>query len=155
MIYIGIDCGHDTGLAVWDTGRRVFRAVATLRIHRAMEAVLDWQQREGPVVVVFEDARQRRYFAREKSESEYRGHLMGAGSVKRDAVIWQDFLSDKGIPFQAVPPRRGLTKWDAKVFARTTGWTGRTSNHARDAALLVFQKPPLRYLLNDDTDGDS
>ncbi|MBR1575873.1 MAG: hypothetical protein IJ654_05415 [Bacteroidales bacterium] len=92
----------------------------------------------GRVRVVFEDARKRRFFQRERTEAEYRGHLMGAGSVKRDATIWEDALTDYGIPFEATPPRRGLTKWDATAFQRATGWTGRTSNHARDAALLVF-----------------
>ena len=139
MIYIGIDTGHDTGLAVWDTGRRAFRAVVTVKIHRALDAVRDWaNENPGQVTVVFEDARQRKWLPREASASEYRGKLMGAGSVKRDAVIWEEALADYGIPFQKVKPRPGLTKWDADYFARVTGWTGRTSNHARDAALLVF-----------------
>lgn len=138
-LYIGIDTGHDTGLAVWDTRRREFRAVATLPIHRAMKAVHDWAA-DNPhdVRVVFEDARKRRWLPRDTSSSEYRGHLMGAGSVKRDATIWEDALKDWGIPFEATPPRPGLTKWDADTFAKVTGWRGRTSNHARDAALLVF-----------------
>ena len=139
MIAIGIDPGHDTGLAVWDTTLRKFRAVSTMPIHRALKAVHDWAD-EYPhqVRVVFEDARRRRWLPRDTSSSEYRGHLMGAGSVKRDATIWEDFLTDKGIPFEATPPRPGLTKWTADTFERVTGWKGRTSNHARDAALLVY-----------------
>ena len=93
---------------------------------------------DGPVKVYFEDARQRKWLPKDTSSSEYRGHLMGAGSVKRDSVIWQDALTDWGIPFEMVPPRAGATKWDADTFARITGYKGRTSNHARDAALLVF-----------------
>ena len=140
-ILIGIDPGHATGLAVWDSHRREFRAVATLPIHRAMKAVHDWAD-EYPhqVRVVFEDARRRRWLPKDTSSAEYRGHLMGAGSVKRDAVIWEEYLADLGIPFEHPGPRPGLTKWDADVFARTTGWKGRTSNHARDAALLVFER---------------
>lgn len=139
MILIGIDTGHDTGLAVWDTGRRVFRAVATMRIHRAIEAVRDWERdNPGRVRVVFEDARQRRWIPDSHDLRREMGRRQGAGSVKRDATIWQDALTDYGIPFEAVRPAAGLTKWDADTFARITGWTGRTSNHARDAALLVF-----------------
>ena len=93
---------------------------------------------DGPVKVYFEDARQRKWLPKDTSSSEYRGHLMGAGSVKRDSVIWQDALTDWGIPFEMVPPRAGATKWDADTFARITGYKGRTSNHARDAALLVY-----------------
>lgn len=139
MILIGIDTGLDTGLAVWDTGRRVFRAVATLRIHRAIEAVRDWERNNpGQVRVVFEDARQRRWIPDSHDLRREMGRRQGAGSVKRDAVIWEEALTDYGIPFEAVRPRQGLTKWDADTFARITGWEGRTSNHARDAAMLVF-----------------
>lgn len=139
MILIGIDTGHDTGLAVWDTGRRVFRAVATMRIHRAIEAVLSWERdNPGQVRVVFEDARQRRWIPDSHDLRREMGRRQGAGSVKRDATIWEDALADYGIPFEATQPRAGLTKWDADTFSRITGWTGRTSNHARDAAMLVF-----------------
>lgn len=139
MLVIGIDTGHDTGLAVWDTGRRVFRAVATMRIHRAIEAVRDWERdNPGQVRVVFEDARQRRWIPDSHDLRREMGRRQGAGSVKRDATIWQEALTDYGIPFEAVRPHQGLTKWDAETFARITGWEGRTSNHARDAALLVF-----------------
>ena len=65
---------------------------------------------------------------------------MGAGSVRRDCEIWEEFCNHYKIPFDAVPPRKGLTKWDADTFAKVTGYKGRTSNHARDAALLVFGK---------------
>ena len=139
VIKIGIDPGTHTGVAVWVSASRSFREVATLPIHRAMERVLALSQ-EGPVVVVFEDARQRTWFPKERSQAEYRGHLMGAGAAKRDAQIWEDFLTDKGIPFEARKPQAGATKWNADYWAKVTGWTGRTSEHARDAALLVFQR---------------
>lgn len=141
MIWIGIDTGHDTGLAVWDSGRRAFREVATMKIHKALESVVYYSENyPGQVTVVFEDARQRKWLPKDATSSEYRGHLMGAGSVKRDSVIWQDALTDWGIPFEMVPPRAGATKWTADTFRRITGYKGRTSNHARDAALLVYKR---------------
>lgn len=142
MIFIGIDTGVHTGIAVWDTKRKVFCEIATLKIHQAMQRVMDWdlmaQAADTSIHVFIEDARQRKYFQREKSVSEYRGKMMGAGSVKRDATIWEDFLKDYGYVFTMVAPQKGLTKWSEDTFKRYTGWTGRTSNHARDAALLVF-----------------
>ena len=63
---------------------------------------------------------------------------MGAGSVKRDCQIWEDFLRAHGIKYEMVAPHQGATKWTADTFARITGYTGRTSNHGRDAAVLVF-----------------
>ena len=141
MIWIGIDCGEHTGLAVWDSDAGKFLRVETRPLYRALEIVRDIHRNEGRYVrVVFEDARQRKYLPRERNAAEYRGKLMGAGAVKRDARIWEEFLTDYHIPFDAVPPRAGLTKWNADYFAAVTGWTARTSEHARDAALLVYQR---------------
>ena len=138
MYCIGIDCGKHTGLAVWDTERQSFACINTMPIHKALLFVYEFQTLRYKTHVYIEDARQRKWLPKDATSSEYRGHLMGAGSVKRDAVIWQDALTDWGIPFEMVPPRPGATKWDAATFARITGYKGRTSNHARDAALLVF-----------------
>lgn len=137
MYCIGIDTGRNTGIAVWDTDRQRFVFLDTMPIHKAL-AFVQRAIDASEIRVYFEDARQRRYLPREANVSEYRGKLMGAGSVKRDAVIWQDALTDWQIPFQMIPPRAGMTKWTAEQFSRVTGWTGRTSNHARDAAMLVF-----------------
>lgn len=143
MKLVGIDPGKHTGVAVWDTASQSFDFIVTMQIHEALVMLHHymlhvWLEYEDRCRVYFEDARQRQYLPPETSRSEYRGKLMGAGSVKRDSVIWQDALKDWGIPFEMVPPRAGMTKWDADTFARITGWKGRTSNHARDAALLVF-----------------
>ena len=137
-LYIGIDCGVETGYAVWDTETRRLLDVRTLRLHQALTFVLNIYEQRIPLTVVFEDARQRRWIPREGSLAQWKGRAMGAGSVKRDAVIWEDFCKDLGIPYLAEPPKKGLTKWNAETFKKVTGWKGRTSNHARDAALLVF-----------------
>lgn len=133
---VGIDPGKHTGIAVWSTDSQHFELVETMPIHRALAYIR--ANVDVGLRVYFEDARQRRWLPKDATSSEYRGHLMGAGSVKRDSVIWQDALTDWGIPFEMVPPRAGATKWDADTFARITGYKGRTSNHARDAALLVY-----------------
>ena len=139
MRCIGLDPGKNTGIAVWNTETQSFETVDTVLIHEALFAIWDrWAHYDDDVRVYFEDARKRQYLPRERNASEYRGKLMGAGSVKRDSVIWQDALTDWGIPFTMVPPRAGATKWTADTFRRITGYTGRTSNHARDAALLVY-----------------
>lgn len=139
-LFIGIDPGVYTGLAIWDATQRNFRALHTCSIVTAMECIIALWRDGEELQIVFEDARKRQWLPREKNLSEYRGKLMGAGSVKRDCDIWEDFCENYDIPYKALPPRKGLTKWDAETFKRVTGWTGRTSNHARDAALLVWGK---------------
>lgn len=139
MIYIGIDPGDNTGFAAWDSRAASFVEVETYSLHKALDRVkkLAWET-HGGVHVVFEDARLRKWFAPEHSPSEYRGKLMGAGAAKRDAKIWEEFLTDYGIPFTAHKPQAGGTKWNKEYWQKVTGWTGRSSEHSRDAALLVY-----------------
>ena len=155
-LFIGIDPGEHTGLAVWDSATRSFRVVATLPLHKAMQEVHKWThaaeltcyRKDKPVHVVCEDARQRTWFAPERNASEYRGKLMGAGAAKRDVRIWEEFLEDRDVSgswlespfltFEMHKPQKGGTKWPAETFANITGYTGRTSEHSRDAALLVY-----------------
>ena len=136
MIYIGIDPGTHTGVAIWDNKQQDFVELETLPIHQALIKVMMWRDRVGhDLQVVFEDARQRTWFGRDKNTN---AKLQGAGSIKRDCSIWEDFLTDYEIPFRAVPPQKGCTKWTEEYFKMVTGWKGKTSNHSRDAAVLVI-----------------
>ena len=133
--YIGIDVGVHTGYAVWNGSERRFEEIRTVGICEAMDAVIRRFNAGQDIRVVFEDARQRRWFGTKGRES-----LQGAGSIKRESAIWEDFLAFHNIPFEMRGPKAGMTKWDARYFAKVTGWQGRTSEHARDAALLVYQR---------------
>lgn len=140
MIHIGIDPGVSTGYAAWDATERKLASVRTLKIHEAMESVMQLRAAGLLHSVTFEDARLRTWFGKmDREQAKYGAAVReGAGSVKRDCSIWADFLGAHGIPYRAIKPQVGATKWKADHFARVTGWTGRTSEHARDAALLVF-----------------
>lgn len=132
--FIGIDTGTNTGFAVWSRPDKKLLEVSTLLIHEAMEKVLHYHKMYGEDLFVrVEDARLRTWFG-DKSPAS----LQGAGSIKRDCSIWDDFLKDKGIHFASIAPKRGLTKLQPDKFKLFTGWEGKTSNHARDAAMLVF-----------------
>lgn len=141
MFIVGIDPGVSTGFAVWDSGARKFGQVKSLPIHRALEEVETMARTFQGMPVIFEDARLRTWFgaARDINQDKYGpGVREGVGSVKRDASIWEDFLEDHGIPYQARKPSSGGTKWSAEIFKRTTGWAERTNEHGRDAGLLVY-----------------
>lgn len=133
MICIGIDPGTHTGVAVWDTREGKFLSLETLPIHRALLRVLHIAE-ETDLQVVFEDARQRTWYGKGDTSAK----LQGAGSVKRDCSIWEDFCKDYGIPYWAKPPVKGATKVSADYFKMVSHWQGRTSEHSRDAAMLVI-----------------
>ena len=140
MIYIGIDTGVNTGIAVWDCDKQQFDSIETVKIHTALLAVKNivLANPYTEVVVRFEDARQRRWIPDTHDIRREMGRRQGAGSVKRDCQIWEDFLSDNGIRFEARAPKNNATKMNADYFKALTKWPKRVSNHARDAAMLVF-----------------
>lgn len=143
---IGVDTGVHTGYAVWHVPSRRLTTVATLSIHEALLDVLQqWKAAQNAgcprsVFVAIEDARMRTWFNSADARQRKYGAAIreGVGSVKRDAGIWEDFLIGEGIPHEMRSPRAGCTKWKPEYFAKVTGWQGRTSEHARDAGVLVF-----------------
>lgn len=135
---IGIDCGVNTGLCVWSTKTKQIEQIKTMQIHAAMWFVKMWNEFPGDIFVRVEDARLRTWIPRQKNEKAERGRREGAGNVKRDAKIWEDFLTDLGIPFELVAPKNNKTKVDTEYFKKLTGYTGKTSEHARDAGMLVI-----------------
>lgn len=135
MICIGIDPGTHTGIAIWDTREGKFLSLETLPIHQAMVKVMVWKDNVGDdLQVVFEDARQRTWFGHGDTNAK----LQGAGSVKRDCSIWEDFCRDYNISYWAKPPIKGATKVSSSYFKTISHWPGRTSEHSRDAAMLVI-----------------
>ena len=144
MLYIGIDTGVNTGVAVWDNRKRSFVLVKTMKRHEAIELVREAAERykhgnAERLVVRVEDPRQRTWYGTERmSREEERKKLQGVGSVKRDATIWEDFLQDLGVGYEMVAPKRNKTKLTREQFKRITGWMPATNEHNRDAAMLVF-----------------
>lgn len=129
-LVIGIDPGVNTGYAIYNPTHNLLTNVCSLPIHRVMLDILIKQ----PLIklVRIEDARKRKFFTggREK--------LQGAGSIKRDCKIWEDFLTDHKIPFELVAPKDNTTKLKQNTFKIITGYKHQTNEHSRDAAMLVF-----------------
>lgn len=129
---IGIDAGVNTGIAVWNKRFNLFGSIETMPIHKAMEIIKRVNEQEK-IFVRVEDARKRKWFGKAGREQ-----LQGAGSIKRDCKIWEDFLTDLNVPFELVAPKNNSTKLTAQKFNQLTGWKGETNEHSRDAAMLVF-----------------
>ncbi len=130
--FIGIDAGTHTGVAVWDKLEKRFVEIQTTSILKAMNIVKKYEKSDI-VQVRLEDARKRKWFG-----DSGRERLQGAGSVKRDCVIWEEFLNDRKIPYMLVAPKNNSTKLSAESFKNITGYKGRTNEHTRDAAMLVY-----------------
>lgn len=141
MIWIGIDTGVHTGLAIWDGKDRRFLSIELLKIHRAMDVVEALAKANpGEVRARVEDARLRKWIPNMGSIRNEIGRAKGAGSVERDCSIWEDFLADINVPCEMVAPKNNVTKLRQEAFSNLTGWSQRTNEHERDAAMLVFGK---------------
>lgn len=140
MIYVGVDTGVNTGFSEYDSKKRCLLSVCSLPIHKAMDRVKvlhDLHKEE--LVVRVEDPRQRKWFGTERmTREEERKKLQGVGSVKRDATIWEDFLKDLGVRFEMAAPKMNVTKLTQETFKRYTGWSSKTNEHGRDAAMLIY-----------------
>ena len=90
--YIGIDPGVSTGLAIWDAYNEKWEGIFTLNIIKSMEKVLKYHNKETLSEVVCEDARLVRY----KTDPI---KAQGAGSIKRDCKVWEEFF----VPFPTAP----------------------------------------------------
>ena len=127
---IGLDPGVDTGYSAWNGNQLVI--VSSDMIHRVMAKIKKWNE-VYRILVRMEDARKRKWFGQSAREQ-----LQGAGSIKRDCKIWEDFFKDNKIAYELVAPKNNKTKMSADTFKRMTGYKGLTNEHGRDAACLVF-----------------
>ena len=147
MLYIGIDTGTHTGIALWDADYQELLDVSTVKLHQALFKVKSLWEMRRDIKVLFEDARQRKWYDTRTARQD-RSRLQGAGSIKRDCNVWEEFLTDYKIPYDAVPPCHNATKLSAEAFRRITKWEKRTNEHSRDAAMLVYGKTVLNCLFD-------
>lgn len=144
-IFIGIDPGVHTGMAVYSPSDKKFIECKTYVIHMAFQRVMALGE-EYAVYMVIEDARKRKWFGPDRNNAQ------GAGAIKIQCTQWNMFAEDmkkKGVivDYKMIHPIRGGTKLDSKEFRKITGYTGVTSNHARDAGMMVFQINKVKFNL--------
>lgn len=129
---IGIDPGVKTGVAVWDRKHRKFDQLITTDIDTAWSIVQSYQQ--GSVLVVIENPNLRTWFGNSGKE-----RYQGAGSVKRDFSIWKKRLEITVTPYVEKAPKAVMSIPKHSTFKAITGCQEkRTSQHVRDAAMMVF-----------------
>jgi hypothetical protein len=160
--YIGIDPGVHTGIAVWYRPGARFMLVGSRTIIEAMQLINDLAANHGREMIFLriEDARLVKLPKHLRGE----GREQGAGSVKRDSAIWEEFAKHYGYQYTMLNPisapkviggeyldkaneekrRAGLIKspkgkeCTGESFNKVTGWNAKTTGHARDAAMLVW-----------------
>jgi len=137
-IIIGIDPGVKTGIAIFDCEERKLIGCDTKKIHQALQWVSSLSgMYQGRILIRIENAKTWVKFKR-TSRATADSKLKGAGSIRRDCTIWEDYCNDMKIPYELVPLGKVRMKMDAGEFQAMTGWKKLTSSHARDAGCLVW-----------------
>lgn len=136
MIYIGIDPGTKPGIAIFDS------KIQQLTFMKKYQSVLLAQRdllkhrdtvTNDQIFVILEDARKRKFFG---GEGDISRKAQGAGSVKRDSQLWEEWLIFHDFKYDCVTPKN--TKYKHELFCRITGWKKSTNKETRDAGMLVW-----------------
>jgi len=154
-LYIGIDPGNKTGVAVWNSNNKRFSSIRTTNFWDSVAIInIKWENYlPGTIHVVIEDCTQNPpVFGVDKTYQMTKGnhssklravakHGINVGSVMEKTKLMIKWLEDHGIPHTKVrPSKQSMTKLTADSFKNITKWEGRTNEHERDAAMLVFGK---------------
>jgi hypothetical protein len=130
--HIGIDPGVKTGIAIWHRPSRKFVDLITTDLDSAWDKIREYST--DVTMVYLENPNLRKWFGKSGKE-----RYQGAGSVKRDYGIWRKRLIADGYHWMDVSPQSVKSAHSHIVFKYMTGYAGaRTSQHSRDAAMMVY-----------------
>lgn len=139
-ILIGIDPGSHTGVAVIESGSESFTYLWTLSFWFAIKAIETYAHMKEPMTVVMEDPNGNRpVFNRGIDGRRASKIAQNVGMNKRDAQLIEAYCLLNDIPILKVrPSAKSMTKLSAEQFEKVTGYKGRTSEHSRDAGMLIW-----------------
>lgn len=133
MRLIGIDPGASTGLALYEAGE--LRELHTIAPHQIAWWIADLKVQK----VIFEDSRlQSHTWKRGKTIAETKKIARNVGQVDAWCHLIAAVCKDLGVPTLGISPKGKGAKIKDEEFRLTTGWEGRSNQHARDAAMVAW-----------------
>lgn len=150
--FIGVDVGRHIGTATWQPETKDLR-LATFNDDpdAALDYLLEIVRRYENVIVTVEDPNiNRPVFARPGTNARTMMKIaQNVGAVKESTRELIRVLQSRCVLVERVAPRRGRRGVRAKVssaeFRQITGYSGRSSQHARDAAMLVYDRSAYEF----------
>lgn len=134
MTTIGIDPGKQTGVSSYHDG--ILVELRTVSPGDVYEVLLE----SGATRVVMEDSRlQSAVFPRAVGPRAMLKIARNVGEVDQICRRIEAVCETAGIDLVRVSPLGKGAKLNAARFKEITGWTGRSNQHERDAAMCAFQ----------------
>lgn len=140
-IYIGIDAGVSTGLAILDK-RTGTLTLDTLHFWDVTDRLTDLITEHGKdtIRIYIEDVTKNKpVFSRNVNNRAFTKIAQNVGSVKRDTQLIINYCQRAGVECICIrPTNKSFTKLSKEEFRKITGYTGKSSQHARDAAMILW-----------------
>jgi len=136
---VAIDPGTTTGFSVYDIKNKKWVCCHQMMIHDAILSIISIVSKNESlnIHIIVEDAR---------NISGRYTNKMGAGSIRRDCSIWEDFLNDicksnKNVHTSYVRPTGNrFLKMEAEAWKKYAKWDKKApAEHARDSATYLFK----------------
>jgi hypothetical protein len=134
-ILIGIDPGSTNGFAVYDCETKHLTSVYGFKTWEVIARINCYLSKNLEIKVYIEDPTTWKPF---KGIANQAHRMKGAGSVTARFHAILEYLEDNDINHVRVPIQGNAKKMNAEMFKKVTGFVGRTNEHGRDAALLIF-----------------
>jgi len=145
MLYIGIDAGVSTGLCLYNPLNKQIINIETTTfwgVIELIETLLLCRNRNMIKVFVEDPSQNKPVFGRKvfgQNAKKIQKIAQNVGQNKREATLIMEYCERNKIPFQGIKPTKNThTKLDKDKFQRITGYDKRTSEHGRDACMLVY-----------------
>lgn len=134
MRVLGIDPGANTGIATFEAG--ALASLETIAPHQIEQLLRE----RAPTRVIFEDSRLMSHtWTQVKSRPAALKMARNVGEIDAWCRLIAALCTDLGIAAHGVSPQGKGAKMNAAQFERMTGWSARSNQHERDAALCVWQ----------------
>ncbi len=135
MIILGIDPGTQTGLAYFDKGE-LFKLETVHPLDLKEKLVTAWTEFDQ---VIFEDSRLTRpVWSRDTSAAARLKIARNVGMVDMVCNMIVQACEQAQKPARGISPKAKGAKLSAARFEMVTGWTARSNQHERDAAMVAW-----------------
>ena len=131
---IGFDPGVNTGVALFANGK-----LLSLQTIQPID-IQDCVKKSFADLVVFEDSRlQSAVWVPSKNKAVANNIARKIGQVDALCLLIEETCNRYEIKFMRVSPKAKGAKMNSEDFNLFTGWTHRSNQHERDAAMVAWQ----------------
>ena len=136
MRIIGIDPGMNTGIAIYEDGYlEELQTIEPIELDLLFTAYA-----HEPLFICFEDSRlQSHVWLPSQTKGVAANIARKIGMVDAWCYYIERLCEKNNVAYFRVSPKAKGTKVDAELFAKLTGWTERSNQHERDAAMAAYQ----------------